>query len=518
MQRKQHIIDPRHEKTLITELMDPAVADNPRLFTSMLFPWGQENTPLAKIKEPRRWQIAALEQMRDHIKKNRERMALGQPPLVYRDSTVSGRGIGKTAFMAMLNLWLASTRLGATSIVTANTASQLESRTWAEFGKWHTLALNNHWFERTATKLKPAEWFGEVIRQDLKIDTAYYYVQCQLWSEERPDDFAGAHNNYGMMLMMDEASGIPSPVWKVSEGFFTDPILDRYWFVFSNGRRNSGEFFECFHKNRDYWYRRHLDSRSVEGTDHNYLNSIVQRYGEDSDEARVEVKGMFPQTGDSQFIGRDVIQSALDRDLDAVTDPWAPLLMGVDPARKGKDKTVIRWRQGRNGRVIAPTKIKGADNMQVANMIAELINRYNPDAVFIDAGNGTGIIDRLRELGYKVREVWFGTKSPKPQYANFKTYLWGEVRDWLAGAAIDNDPELIDDLSAPNYDFEPGTDRIALETKKQLDRRGIASPDDADALACTFAEKVAPKNISLNRGIRARNMNIVSDLDFNLFS
>ena len=113
-----------------------------------------------------------------------------------------------------------STRLGATIIVTANTEQQLRSRTWAELGKWMTLSINSHWFHKTATTVKPAPWFQEALERDLKIDTGYYYAQAQLWSEENPDAFAGIHSSYGVCLIMDEASGIPAPIYSVSEGFF----------------------------------------------------------------------------------------------------------------------------------------------------------------------------------------------------------------------------------------------------------------------------------------------------------
>jgi hypothetical protein len=153
------------------------------------------------------------------------------------------------------------------------------------------LAINSHWFERTALS-SAASWSGlnQSLKQQLKVDTGYYYAQAQLWSEEKPDSFAGVHNFNGVLLIFDEASGIPKPIWTVSEGFFTEPVFHRYWFTFSNPRRNTGAFFECFHSQREFWRRRNIDSRSVEGTDKNLLNQIVQKYGDDSDEARVEVR------------------------------------------------------------------------------------------------------------------------------------------------------------------------------------------------------------------------------------
>ena len=175
-----------------------------------------------------------------------------------------------------------STRLGGTIIVTANTESQLRSRTWAELGKWLTLAINGHWFTKTATTIRPADWFDKALKRDLKIDTGYYYAQAQLWSEENPDAFAGIHSSYGVMLVFDEASGIPESIYSVSEGFFTEPTKDRYWLTFSNPRRNTGAFFESFNGKQAFWKNEQIDSRDVEGTDKKLLNDLIEQYGEDS--------------------------------------------------------------------------------------------------------------------------------------------------------------------------------------------------------------------------------------------
>jgi hypothetical protein len=278
----------------------------------------------------------------------------------------------------------------------------------------------------------------------------------------------------------------------------------------------------------------------VEGTDKAVLEEIVKKYGEDSDEARVEVKGQFPRQGDKQFISREVVEQAVSRfyptmknpdygkpsELPEIPNPaflpednWAPLILGVDPARYGDDSTVLYWRQGRRASPIPPTILKGADNMEVANMIAGLITKFNPDAVCVDAGNGTGVIDRLRELGYKVHEVWFGAGSPEQEYANLRTYMWAQIRDWLRGGAIPNDPDLIDDLTSPEYKFLGTSDRIALESKEQLKKRGYSSPDRADALACTFAVKVARKDSVVSRSHLNPNRRerIARDMDYNIF-
>lgn len=511
----QKVYKAKDEELLMTELWDPAIAENPEQFVMFAYPWGKSGTPLEKFQGPRTWQRDELQAIAQHIKDNKSKIARGLAPTVYQSATASGRGPGKSALVAWLNQWFLSTVLGGTSITSANTEAQLKTRTWAEVGKWHTLAINSHWFEKSTLSLRPAEWFESALKRQLKIDTGYYYSQAQLWSEENPDAFAGAHNQAGILLIFDEASGIPAPIWTVSEGFFTEPILHRYWFAFSNPRRNTGQFFECFHRHRDYWRRRNLDSRKVEGTDTDRLNSIVKKYGEDSDEARIEVKGEFPRQGDRQFISREIISQASERVTEQ--DPHAAMMMGVDVARFGDDSSVIYFRQGRDGRTIAPIKAKGLDNMALANLCAEWIDKLNPDAVCIDSGNGTGVIDRLRERGYKVHEVWFGSKSESDEWANKRTELWARMRDWLGGGSIPNIQELVDDLTGPEYKFQGAGDKIMLESKEEMKKRGFASPDIGDALACTFAIRVARTDLKTARGGNNGRVRQAKDVDYDIF-
>lgn len=503
-----------NEKQLLEDIL--GFADDPLEYVLYVFPWGQEGTPLENFEGPRRWQAEILVEIGNAIKENRNRMRLGLPIEVYNAATVSGRGIGKSALVAMLNHWHVHTHLGATAITTANTEQQLRSRTWPEVGKWHTMAINNHWFEHTATALKPHKWFAELVKEQLKIDPTYWYANAQTWSEENSVAFAGAHSMTGMMLIFDEASGIHSKIWEVSEGFFTEPILYRFWLAFSNGRQNTGSFFECFNRHRDHWRRRHIDSRTVEGIDRAVFDKIIDKYGADSDQARVEVYGKFPRTGERQFISTSIVREATNREY--VPDTGPPLMMGVDVARFGDDRSVIRFRQGRSARkgdVPGPFRYKGLDNMQLAYEVADKIDKYNPDAVCIDAGNGTGVIDRLKELGYSVHEIQFGARSPDREYANFRTYIWGRLRDWLSGGCIDPDAELETDLTGPEYEFVGSDgDQLRLEPKEKMKKRGLASPDDGDALALTFAVRASRRDTRTSR--HRRRVAMARDVEYDV--
>lgn len=483
---------------LMARMWSKDIKDNPYNWVMFVFPWGQKGTPLENAKGPRDWQKKELLRMAEHIRKNKELVASGQTPEVYKSATVSGRGPGKSTLVAWVALWQISCQLGSTVIVTANTDSQLTNKTFGEIGTWHTLMLNSYWFERAQKAVTPVPWFSKQLKDELKIDSQYYYIKGELWNEDAPDSFVGAHNPKGMMLVFDEASGIPPNIWTISEGFFTDIAVYRFWFAFSNPRSNTGAFFECFHRFRDFWHTTQIDARQVEGLDQKVYHEIIAKYGEDSDEARIEVRGEFPKQGDRQFISRGVVVDAIRRQLERIDD-FAPLLMGVDPARFGDDSTVIRFRRGRDARSIPPIILKGKDNMEVANECAHLIGIHDPDRVFIDSGAGSGIIDRLREMGYKVAEVEFGSKSTDDQWFDHRTELWANLRDWLGGAMLPDEQKLKDDLCGPEYEFMGRESRIKLESKEKMKKRGLASPDNADALAVTFHEKVARRDINATR-------------------
>lgn len=514
MTQPKPIYKAKDEQQLMTELWDPAIADDPEAFVMFAFPWGQPGTPLEHQTGPRKWQRRWLRRIKAQIQDANNKNANGIVAAMLRAAVASGRGPGKSALLSWLVLWMLSTRLGSSTIVTANSESQLKSRTWAEVGKWHTLAINSHWFEKQSMALKPAPWFDELLKTQLKIDTGYYYAQAQLWSEETPDAFAGVHNHQGVFVIFDEASGIPAAIWKVSEGFFTEPIVNRFWFAFSNPRRNTGAFFECFHKNRDFWETQNLDSRTVEGIDLAVFESIIRQYGPDSDEARIEVYGQFPRQGDKQFISRELVDLAATREV--VPDVGAPLMMGCDIARFGDDECVVRFRQGADARSIPPIRWKSMDLVYSANRIAEAIQKYNPDAVCIDGGGvGGGVVDILKSLGYRVHEVQFGGKSEDGRWANKRTEIWARQRDWLGKGCIDSEQRLMDDLAGPEYDFAKGSDKIGLETKERMKSRGMHSPDDGDALALTFAVQVARKDIKASRHHSKTRQ--ATGLDYNLF-
>lgn len=501
-----------NEIDLISELV--SYKYDPYGFAMFAFPWGQQNTPLAKLDGPRSWQVDQFRRITDHLLLDIEKQRIGLNPSPIYLAISSGRGIGKSALLGMLNMWLASCWVGATGIVTANTETQLRSRTMAELGKWHTMAINRHWFDKSSMSLRPHKWFGELIENQLKMDTQYYYVEAQSWSAENPDAFAGAHSQIGMMVSYDEASGIDDQIWNVTEGFFTDLAPIRLWVNISNPRRNSGRFFDCFHQDSEFWSTSNIDSRTVENVDKGVYDRIAEKYGEDHDVTRVEVKGMFPVTAEAQFIDGGAIRDAAERENHE--DTGAPLVMGVDVARFGEDKSVIAFRRGRDARSIPWQYYEKLDTQQLATRVADAIRKYDPDAVFIDGGGvGGGVVDALKAMRFRVIEVQSGASADdKNKYRNKRAEMWALMRDWIEVGCLPQRDELLYELGAPSYTWHPNSGQLMLESKDDMKKRGIGSPDAADALAHTFALPVARRDIR----IKNAKQSMARDIDYNMFA
>ena len=478
------IYSAQDEQELMARLWSPIIKDNPLAFVLYTFPWGKAGTPLEHFTGPRKWQREVLTELTEHIKQNNGKVDFD----TFRMATSSGRGIGKSALVSWLVIWMMTTRIGSTTIVSANSEAQLRSVTWAEITKWLSMAMNTHWFEVSATRVMPAKWLTELVERDLKLGTRYWGVEGRLWSAENPDSYAGVHNFSGVLLVFDEASGIEDSIWSVASGFFTENTPNRFWLAFSNPRRNSGYFYESFHSKREFWKNKIVDARTVEGTDKAVYQQIIDEYGADSAQAHVEVFGEFPNASDDQFIGSHIVDEAMERE--RYKDQTAPIILGVDPARFGADSTVIAVRQGRD--IIAIKRYKGDDTMETVGRIIECMEEYKPVLVNIDEGGlGAGVVDRMKEQRYKVKGVNFSNKSKNMMmYGNKRAEMWGDMREWLKTASIPKDRTLKTDLISPL--MKPDSKgAIFLEGKKDMKARGLASPDAADAIALTFAYPVA---------------------------
>jgi hypothetical protein len=454
------------------------------------FPWGEEGSELEHMYGPEPWQWALAKRVDEGLSVEKALLL----------ATTSGHGVGKSCFVSWLILWAISTSVDCRGVVTANTETQLRTKTWAELAKWYRLFIGRDAFRYEATCIFSKESDHEKT----------WRIDMVAWSERNVEAFAGLHNKGRRILVVfDEASAIPDTIWETTEGALTDSGTEIIWAVFGNPTRNTGRFKECFPGGQyaHRWLTQSVDSRAVSLTDHEQLARWVKDYGDDSDFVRVRVKGEFPRAGTVQFISSAVVAEAQERE--AMAFGHDPLILGVDVARFGDDASVIYVRKGRDGRTYPPLVYRGMDTMQLAARVAEQFSHYRADAVFIDGGGvGGGVVDRCRQLGVQVFEVQFGGRPDRPdvsaeqsKYANKRAEIWGLMREWLGVGAIPQDPDLSAALIGPQYGFN-GRDEIQLEQKADMKKRGLASPDLADALALTFAWPVLPRDDAGGEGPR----------------
>lgn len=449
---------------------------DPLGYVMYVFPWMVPGSPLAQEDGPEEWQKDVLR-------------SLGKGLLSFdeaiRVAIASGHGIGKSALVAWIVHWALATVADTRGVVTANTEGQLRTKTWPELAKWHAMAINRDWFTLTATALYST----------LPNHEKTWRVDAISWSENNTEAIAGLHNRgKRAFVLFDEASAIPDGIWETIEGALTDSHTELLWAVFGNPTKNVGRFRECFAGGRfaHRWDNKQIDSRSVTMTNKSLIEEWVKDYGEDSDFVRIRVRGVFPRAGSMQFIDVERIEGARTREL--FPDPSAPLVMGVDIARHGADQSVIQYRRGADARSIPPIKLRIPDLMSLAGRIMDEVVTRKPQAVFIDAtGMGWGVYDRLKQLGCQgLVSVDFSAKADRStgdsdaRYANKRAEMWGFMKDWLPAGCTRDDPELTADLGNVEFGYD-ASDAIQLEKKEHMRKRGLASPDNGDALALTFA-------------------------------
>ena len=276
-------------------------------------------------------------------------------------------------------------------------------------------------------------------------------------------------------------------------------------------RQRKGRFYDLFNDSvmgKD-WRLVTLSTRGMPGIDQNIIRSQIARYGEDSDFVRVEIDGLAPRTSEDQFIPHDAVQAAQTNALHP--DYGEALVLGIDPAPRGK--TAWRFRQGRNARDCCGVATHGAwfnlDNVQIAEQVMALDHTFHPDYLCIDFGMGTGVIDivKRRRTNGRLIEVRFGANpiDKKGEFGSHAAELWGRTKNWLPGGMIEKDAgekgSLSEQLTNRGWRWSGKEDgKKIMETKEDMAKRGVASPDDADALACTMEVINAPRKDRLAGG------------------
>lgn len=458
---------------------------DPLGFAVWAFPWGEPG-PLENEPGLEPWQVQILKDVRDGL------LNLDQAIM---EAVASGHGVGKSALVSILILWAISTMEDTRGVVTANTETQLKTKTWAELGRWYQRFIAKELFKLTATAIYSADPEHE----------RTWRIDMIPWSERNTEAFAGLHNlGKRVVMIFDEASAIPDVIWETAEGALTDKDTQIIWCAFGNPTRNTGRFRACFpggvfaHR----WNHYRVDSRTVRFSKKRQIQAWIDDYGLESDFVKVRVLGEFPSQGVNQFISLMDVEAAIERAAQALM--FDPLILGVDVARFGENESVIFPRKGLDARTMPFQRFLGLDTVQLAGKVAEVAIQNRADAVFVDEGGvGGGVVDILRRVNkVNVIGIQFGSKADRQfdelgeRYAQKRSEMWGLMR-WNIrnGLALPDDKSLKEQLCAPEYALNK-QDAIQLERKEDMSDRGAPSPDIADALALTFAYPVAPNPLA----------------------
>lgn len=473
---------------------------DPLAFIRYAYTWGSGD--LENFAGPDPWQAGFFRELGEEM---RLRNFDGRTPVMpILTSTVSGHGVGKTATVGMASDFIRSCWPQSRGRVLANTGAQLSTITWAEILKWGKRSITAHWWKFGARSI------GH--KQNLE----GWKVDAIVWDEHKPETVAGLHAATSVpYYIFDEASRIPRIIMETAQGALTDgaPIM----MLFGNGTRNSGYFYETHNKNKNRWVRFKVDSRKARVSNKQLLRQWIDDEGIDSDFVKIRVLGDFPNQSSAQFISTKSVELAMKREIQGpnITDP---IIIGVDCARGG-DKSVIVIRKGRDCRSYPVWRKAERNTMAFVGVISKLIEKHQPDAVFVDeTGLGGPIVDRLLQLNMpNVFGVNFGYASPDRSYHRLVDYMWGMMRNAIEdGLALPDHDDLKSELTVRETGYD-ANNAYQLESKDDLAARGEASPDWADAIALTFASPVGPRSIEKTEaaftGKRQGNQGIGVDHD-----
>jgi len=394
-----------------------------------------------------------------------------------RVSVRSGHGVGKSTAASWAILWYLLTRYTVKILVTAPSSGQLFDALYAETKRWAKELPEN----------LSALLDVKSDRIELVSARSECFVSLKTSRPESPEALQGAHAD-NVMLIADEASGVHEAVFEAAAGSMSSVGCT---ILLGNPTRTSGFFYDTHTRLRDQWWTKRVSCVASPRVSREYIAELQARYGEDSNAYRVRVLGEFPESDDDTIISIDLIQSALSRDVALVKT--APVVWGLDVARYGNDASALCKRQGNH--VTEPTKrYRGLDLMSLCGVVMAEYEALEPGLrpveINVDSiGLGAGVTDRLIELKLPARGINV-SESPSlgNTYRNLRAEIWYKAKAWFEGrdVHIPDDDQLIAELSAVRYKFL-STGKIQIESKDDMRKRGMPSPDVADAFCLTFA-------------------------------
>ena len=426
-----------------------------------------------------------------------------------RVSVVGANGSGKDWAAARAMLWWLETRPDATALTLGPTQRQVDEIVWREMREAYAPAAD--------------VLSGRMLRSAYRIDEQRFALG---FSTNNALNIQGFHSEE-LLVVVTEAHAMPQLHMDAIKRLQPDRLL-----LVGNALSRDGEFFASHHAKRNLYHRIAIsafDTPNFTGEDGGRrgmitpedVEELAMDWGKDHPLYAASVLAEFPDMLDDSLIGREAVESAMERGEEEHLSPGersahdsaageggchseqsaaesrnlsgdgpaegGPVYIGVDVARFGFDKSAICVRQGE--RVLSVRSYERMDTMRLVFEVRRAVREWNAEAVFVDEGGvGGGVVDRLRELGAPVYGVHFGGSAQRPtRFYNRRSEIFWELRRLLNDALITlpRDEELAGQLLGLRYDIS-SSGQVRLEGKPEMRRRGMPSPDKADALALAF--------------------------------
>lgn len=412
----------------------------------------------------------------------------------------ASKGPGKTFLLACIAWWFLATRPHPKVVATSITGDNLRDNLWTEMSKLQ---------KRSALLAAKFTWHAERITCNEAPET--WWMSARQWSKQadasqQADTLAGIHADH-VLFLVDEVGGIPDAVVATAEAGLAnaDPAkgTEAKLVIAGNPTELSGPLYRACTRERALWWVKEIsgdpdDPLRAPRVSVTWAREQIAKYGRDNPWVLVNVFGKFPPGQSNTLIGVEEANTASQRVYAERSYRDEVKVLGVDVARFGDDRSVMAPRQG----LVAFEQrvLRNVDTMQLASQVAMVIDDWKPDAVFVDqTGIGAGVVDRLRMLGYG--RFVFGVDAAsraltsETKFLNRRAEMWWRTAEWIRqGGRIPDDAELISELTAPTYKFN-AQGRLQLESKDDLKKRGLPSPDKADALTLTHAAPVAHREL-----------------------
>ncbi len=440
--------------------------------------------------EPDPWQCDTLMDLANHPKV----------------SVRSGQGVGKTGIEAGSLLWFLTCFPFPRVVATAPTRQQLNDVLWSEVAKWQNKS--------------------PLLQEILKWTKTYIYMRGyeKRWfavarTATKAENMQGFHED-NMLFIVDEASGVADPIMEAILGTLSG--ANNKLLMCGNPTKSSGTFYDSHTRDRTMYCCHKVSSLDSPRTNKDNIQALINKYGVESNVVRVRILGEFPLQEDDVFIPISIVEAAMMKEFETDKE-LAFIRLGVDVARFGDDETIIA--ENLSNTVSLPIIRRGQDLMRTVGDIVRhyrlLIEKY-PDytgAIEInidDTGLGGGVTDRLREVKQLewlermiINPVNFSSAVPDKkaakEYEDITTYAWGALRELLRDSelVLANDNDLVGQLSSRKYTVT-SKGKLMVEPKKEMKKRGLKSPDRADAVALSCYK--APRHIPVGGAITVEDI------------